>query len=41
LMFFNRACGLGPDTIATYCLPSNAKVIGGAEKPEPMFTFHN
>jgi hypothetical protein len=28
-----REPGLGPDTIATYCLPLTSKVIGGAEKP--------
>ena len=32
--------GLGPDTIAIYCLPPVSKVMGGAEKPEPIFIFH-
>ena len=36
-----RATGLGPDTIATYCLPLTSKVIGGAEKPEPTLIFHS
>src|SRR5262249_41744458 len=35
------ADGLGPDTIATYCLPPISKVIGGAEKPDPTLTFHS
>src|SRR6202030_2050371 len=35
------AAGLGPDTIATYCLPLASNVIGGAEKPEPRLIFHN
>src|SRR5262249_11392679 len=33
--------GLGPDTIATYCLPLTSNVIGGAEKPEPTLIFHS
>src|SRR5579862_5364022 len=41
LIFLSRACGLGPDTMATYCLPPTSKVIGGAEKPEPILTLHN
>ena len=32
---------LGPDTIATYCLPLTSKVIGGAVKPAPTLTFHS
>jgi hypothetical protein len=32
---------LGPEAIATYCLPLTSKVMGGAEKPEPTLTFHN
>ena len=36
-----RDAGLGPDTIATYCLPLTSKVIGGAEKPEPTLIFHS
>src|SRR6516162_6631296 len=35
------APGLGPETIATYCLPSTSKVIGGAEKPEATLILHN
>src|ERR1700732_155789 len=35
------AAGLGPDTIATYCLPLTSKVIGGAAKAEATVTFHN
>src|SRR5580700_10869541 len=35
------AAGLGPDTIAIYCLPLTSNVIGGAEKPEPTLIFHN
>src|SRR6202035_5446558 len=35
------AAGLGPETIATYCLPLASNVIGGAEKPEPTLIFHN
>ena len=33
--------GPGPDAIATYCLPLTSKVMGGAEKPEPILIFHN
>src|SRR5262249_16966818 len=35
------AAVLGPDTIATYCLPPTSKVMGGAENPEPTLIFHN
>src|ERR1700675_1192550 len=35
------APGLGPETIAIYCLPLTSNVIGGAEKPEPTLIFHN
>src|ERR1700738_4302697 len=35
------AAGLGPETIAIYCLPLTSNVIGGAEKPEPTLIFHN
>jgi hypothetical protein len=31
------AARLGPDAIATYCLPLTSNVIGGAEKPEPRY----
>src|SRR5260370_39031538 len=31
---------LGPDAIATYCLPLTSNVIGGAAKPEPTLIFH-
>src|SRR5439155_11415791 len=30
---------VGPDAIATYCLPFTSKVIGGAVKPEPTLIF--
>ena len=33
--------GSVPDAIATYCLPLTSKVIGGAEKAEPILIFHN
>src|SRR5215471_3705135 len=33
--------GSVPDAIATYCLPLTSKVMGGAEKAEPILTFHN
>src|ERR1700686_1385396 len=33
--------GSVPDAIATYCLPLTSKVMGGAEKAEPTFIFHN
>src|SRR5215813_283667 len=36
-----RETGLGPDTMATYCLPLTSNVIGGAEKPEPILIFHS
>ena len=32
---------LKPDRIAMYCLPSTAKVIGGALKPEPTLIFQS
>src|ERR1700730_18178670 len=35
------AAGLGPETIATYCLPLASNVIGGAEKPEARVILHN
>src|SRR6266568_3569113 len=41
LMSLVRAALLGPAAIARYCLPLTAKVIGGAEKPEPTLTFHS
>src|SRR5579864_1276754 len=33
--------GSVPDAIATYCRPLTSKVIGGAEKAEPILIFHN
>src|SRR5262249_43866677 len=35
------ASGLRPEAIATYCLPLNSKVIGGAAKGEPTLIFHS
>src|SRR5262245_21072911 len=32
---------LMPEAMAMYCLPSTAKVMGGAEKPVPILTFHS
>src|SRR5215467_4978841 len=33
--------GSVPDAIATYCLPLTSKVMGGAEKADPILIFHN
>ena len=36
-----RITPLGPDAIATYCVPLISYVIGGAVKPDPTLIFHN
>src|SRR5205085_6900453 len=40
-MSLDFAAPLGPETIATYCLPLTSNVIGGAAKPEPTLIFHS
>jgi hypothetical protein len=35
------AAVVGPDVIARYALPLTSKVIGGAQKPEPLLIFRN